>query len=213
MNFLHLLCLLFVLTSCAEKGGSGGGHSKPNSDNPRSEEHTDSDTNTDFPHIKVEAKLIDMNSQEREEKLKKAIKLLEEVLNSNDFKERVSIFTYNGLNEFKLNNSLSNDEILSGIHDGAEDLKPEIDNTANLELTFYYTSSSTVGYTTTSVMLINLNTRFFDQYDLAHVAGNLAHEWMHKLGYRHASRNNSTRIYTVPYGVGYLVRDIGEELQ
>ena len=40
------------------------------------------------------------------------------------------------------------------------------------------------------------------------VAGNLVHEWCHKMGYDHAFRYNSTRKHSVPYAVGDFVAEI-----
>jgi hypothetical protein len=41
------------------------------------------------------------------------------------------------------------------------------------------------------------------------VAGNLAHEWTHKLGFGHES---AAEHDSVPYGIGYIVREMGEKL-
>jgi hypothetical protein len=48
-----------------------------------------------------------------------------------------------------------------------------------------YSSSSMMGYTTPQTLLIKINRKFFDDFDIAHVAGNLTHEWTHKLGFDH----------------------------
>ena len=41
-------------------------------------------------------------------------------------------------------------------------------------------------------------------------AGNLFHEWLHKLGYTHSSSSTPTRPYSVPYAVGYMMGNIGK---
>jgi hypothetical protein len=45
--------------------------------------------------------------------------------------------------------------------------------------------------------------------DYRKVAGNLIHEWCHKMGYTHAWKYNSTRKHTVPYAVGDFVSGTG----
>lgn len=74
----------------------------------------------------------------------------------------------------------------------------------------YYQASSVVGYTSPSITYINVNTKFFNTYAANQVAGNLFHEWLHKLGYSHDSSATAKRPYTVPYAIGYMVRDIGK---
>jgi uncharacterized protein YjaZ len=49
---------------------------------------------------------------------------------------------------------------------------------------------------------------WFLKSDFKSVAGNLAHEWCHKMGYKHAYKYNSTRHHTVPYAVGDYVAGI-----
>ncbi|MEE4245439.1 MAG: hypothetical protein V2I33_08515 [Kangiellaceae bacterium] len=48
---------------------------------------------------------------------------------------------------------------------------------------------------------------WFLRSDYRKVAGNLAHEWCHKMGYGHNFRYNQTRKHTVPYAVGYFVAE------
>jgi hypothetical protein len=52
-----------------------------------------------------------------------------------------------------------------------------------------------------------LNVRFLarDSWSATDVAGNLAHEWMHQLGFEHAWRHEPGREHTVPYAIGTLV--------
>ena len=57
-----------------------------------------------------------------------------------------------------------------------------------------------------------MNTKYFDRYTPYQVAGNLTHEWLHKMGFTHDSAATSTRPYSVPYAVGYIVRQLAGEL-
>jgi hypothetical protein len=74
----------------------------------------------------------------------------------------------------------------------------------------YYESSSIVGYTSPSISYINVNTKFFDSYAINSVAANLFHEWLHKLGYGHDVSATARRPYSVPYGIGSIIRTVGK---
>lgn len=82
-----------------------------------------------------------------------------------------------------------------------------VDNEADMEIEFYYANNSTVGYTYTSSKRVWVNTKFYDTYKPSSAMGNFFHEWSHKLGYGHEVGNSAYRPYTVPYGIGYLMRD------
>jgi hypothetical protein len=211
---LILLPLIFIISCVYEPipgGGTGGGGGQTPS-GPRVP--SDGDNNDgNLETIKVNAEFLNMDGQsERVAKLQKAVTLFEKALNSKLFQARVKSHSYGGVKAFIDNASFSNEEVLKIIGNGAELLKPDVDDTANLQLTFFYTRRSTVGYTTKAIMLIKLNTRFFDTFDSAHIAGNLAHEWMHKLGFDHDRHYSEKRDHSVPYAVGYMVRDIVEDI-
>lgn len=87
-----------------------------------------------------------------------------------------------------------------------------VDNEADMEIEFYYANNSTVGYTYTSSKRIWVNTKFYDTFRPSQASGNFTHEWNHKLGYGHEVNNSAYRPYTVPYGVGYIMRDINSSL-
>jgi hypothetical protein len=167
----------------------------------------------DVVMIRAAAELVDIDDVTRKDKLERSIQLLETILNHTLFRQRVLAYTYKGVKAFVDNEGQSNEIIFQTILDASENLTPGKDHTINVQLTFYYSSSSTVGYTTVTTRLIKINTKFFDQYSHSEVAGNLAHEWMHKLGYDHASHYSESRDHSVPYAIGYLVADMGEEIE
>ena len=61
--------------------------------------------------------------------------------------------------------------------------------------------------------VITSNRRFFDNFTPAEIAGNLAHEWMHKIGFDHDFNSTSRRPYSVPYAVGDLVESLAEQYE
>jgi hypothetical protein len=104
----------------------------------------------------------------------------------------------------------SNDQIYQHHWDGNETRPTEtlVDNEADLEIEFYYANNSTVGYTYATSKRVWVNTKFYDTYKPSQAAGNFYHEWSHKLGYGHETNSSSYRPYTVPYGIGYIMRDL-----
>jgi hypothetical protein len=140
---------------------------------------------------------------EQLERYTKAIELTEIVINSKRFKKK--------LLEMRLTNTngKTNAQIYQMMMDGAEQRLPEIDNEVDVFITMYYKNNKVVGYTYPSTDKTWVNSKFFNKYSYASIAANLIHEWLHKLGFGHRSASEHT---SVPYGVGYLVRDLIKEL-
>lgn len=90
---------------------------------------------------------------------------------------------------------------------GNETLINVVDNEMDLTVEMYYTDNSTIGYTYANQNKIWANRKFHDGYRADQVAGNFFHEWLHKLGYGHSSSSTSCRPYSVPYAVGYMMRE------
>jgi len=148
-----------------------------------------------------------------EDKVYKALEIIKMVVRSEEFRLRVINFSFRGKKQFYMNNGLSNNQIYQTILQARELLRPEIDHEMDLELELFYTIRSTVGYTTTKEMKIYMNRRFFNIYTPSQVAGNIFHEWTHKLGFTHSSRYTSDRDSTVPYALGYLVENLGKRYE
>lgn len=147
-----------------------------------------------------------------EEKVDKAIEIIRRVIASPEFREKVLNFTYRGKKRF-VDTKLTNEEVYQAILNGKENLKPEIDNEMDLDLQLYYSRSSTVGYTYPNQLKIYMNKRFFSTFTPSEVAGNIFHEWSHKLGFKHAFRSSRSRSSSVPYALGYLIRELGKKYE
>jgi hypothetical protein len=143
-------------------------------------------------------------------KYNKAIAIVKKVVATESFRTKVLNYTYSGSKQFANNGGKTNAQIYQSILDAAESLKPAKNNTMDLGVKMYYASNSVVGYTSTSISYINVNTKFFNTYAANQVAGNLFHEWLHKIGYTHDSASTARRPYSVPYAIGYMIRDIGK---
>lgn len=150
------------------------------------------------------------NTSARRVKYEKAIQVVQDVIRDPEFKKRVLAHTYGGKVGFA-SSSKTPAQVYKHMMDGNETLQNTVDNEMDLEVRFYYANNSTVGYTYSSVKYIYVNTKFFDSYKLSSVAANMIHEWLHKLGYGHDSSSTSRRPYSVPYGVGSIMRSIGDK--
>jgi len=146
------------------------------------------------------------------DKVENALSMIQRVVRTAAFRNRVLNHTYGGKKTFVDNNGLTNEQIYLKFLAGAETLKPTVDHEMDLELELYYASTSTVGYTYANVTKIWMNTKYFDQYDPEEVARNLFHEWTHKLGFSHASSATASRPYSVPYAVGNIIQDLAYDL-
>lgn len=150
----------------------------------------------------------------RRAKYAKAIEIVKKVVALESFKLKILNYSSHcSLNIF-YQSPKSNAQIYQNILDGDEMLQPVKDNEMDVEVEFYYSpTSSTVGYTYASSRRIWVNTKYFDGYAPSNVAANLFHEWLHKLGYKHDSASTPCRPYSVPYAVGYMVRDLGKQFE
>lgn len=61
------------------------------------------------------------------------------------------------------------------------------------------------GWTTPDVKTIWFNSCGFSKRDSAGLAGTVAHEWLHKIGYDHKSAND---LMSVPYSIGNIVVEL-----
>ena len=147
---------------------------------------------------------------EEQEKMERAIEIIKLVIATEEFRTKILNHTYNGKKTFVDNGGYSNAQIYQKILEGAETLQPTRDNTLNAEVELYYAATNIVGYTYPSTKRIWVNSKYFNSYTPAGVAHNLFHEWMHKLGFNHASSWSESRDYSVPYAVGNLVGTIGK---
>jgi hypothetical protein len=151
---------------------------------------------------------------EQEIKMKDALSRLKLIVNSVEFKERVLAHTYNGSNQFVDNKGLTNEEIYLRIMEGAETLSRDgdggnvVDSEMDIDIKLYYSSKNVVGYTYPNVLQIWVNKKYFIPNSLGAVAANVIHEWTHKIGFGHDYSSTSRRPYSVPYGVGTIVKDL-----
>ena len=182
----------------------------------RKTEHLQSSLTGSPNQLKVKVFLRNFLAKDAE-KINQAVKILNTVMNSQEFKQAVLSYTFEGEKRFHKNKGMTNQEIFNHLMTGAEDLMPEVDHIMNFDLTLYRSLnpwSKVKGYTLPDTMRIWMNTRYFKRsswtkYD---VAANMAHEWVHKMGFGHAYENNPDRAHSVPYAIGRIVGDLAKKL-
>jgi hypothetical protein len=148
----------------------------------------------------------------QQEKFDKAIDMIKQVVATEDFRSKVLNHTYSGKKTFVDNRGYTNAQIYQHILDGAEKLFPTKNNAIDMEVELYYANNSTVGYTYANSKRVWVNTKFFNTNSISAVATNLFHEWLHKVGYGHEVSYSVSRDYSVPYGVGRILGNIGKTL-
>lgn len=229
--FMLTILMTLNLVSCGKSGGgSGSSHEESASAQSADNGETDDAVTGDAPaqdesaptviaststlpslalSFKTNVAFMSMTSAQKA-KYNVAVAIVKKVVATESFRKKVLNFVYAGKKQFSNNDGKTNSQIYQSILSAAESLKPAKNNTMDLGVKMYYANNSVVGYTNPSITYINVNTKFFNNYAANQVAGNLFHEWLHKLGYGHDSSSTSRRPYSVPYAVGYMVRDIGK---
>jgi hypothetical protein len=144
-------------------------------------------------------------------KLQAAFSVLEKVVNSEEFKDRVLNFkNENCERTYASNKGLTNEQIYQIFMEGKETLQPNTVGEMNYFLKLYNAWwSRVIGYTSGDTNLININWKFFKNYQPHEVAGNLAHEWVHKIGFDHKSAKEHD---SAPYAIGYIVEELAAKV-
>ncbi len=140
-----------------------------------------------------------------------AVEIIKKVVATEEFRSAVLNHTYNGAKTFVDNGGFTNAQIYQKILDGAESLQPTKNNTMNMEVELYYAATSTVGYTYANSKRVWVNTKYFNSNPVTSVSSNLFHEWLHKLGFKHATSYSTSRDYSVPYAIGRIIGSLGKQ--
>jgi hypothetical protein len=171
---------------------------------------------TDLPSLAEnwDADLYLVNfDQKQEQKIREAVRLIKKVILSSEFRDRVVNYKVDGKRTFIDNSGLSNEEIYQKILEGAEQIGNKTKNSImDVELELYHQRTNTIGYTYPNTVRIWINKKYFAKYSPVKVADNLMHEWMHKLGFTHATRWSKSRDHSVPYAIGYLIEELAAKV-
>ena len=163
-------------------------------------------------HLQVKAMSIDGFSADGLKKLQRSFELLELVMNSEVFREQVINFrNVKGERAFSSNKGLSNEEIYDHLMEARENLLPDTPFEMNYYLKLYNRPwSKVIGYTNPDSNVININWKYFKNFEPHQVAANLAHEWVHKMGFDHKS---AAELDSAPYAIGDLVEVLAKRFE
>lgn len=208
-----IMPMLFVLASLTVSCGKSGGSSSGASSTTPSEAVAAVSASGNIPaqalSFQTNVNLMNFDATQAA-KYNQAVALVKKVVATEKFRSSILNYTWNGSKQFANNNGRTNAQIYQSILDAAETLQPAKNNRMDLGVKLYYAATTVIGWTNASITYINVNTKYFNNFAINDVAGNLFHEWLHKLGYGHDSAATAKRPYSVPYAVGYIVRDIGK---
>ena len=218
-SFGFIFTILF-LTSC---GGGGGGSSSSGASGSSNNSHTPSTVHAEEISLEGNVPLaadtfdIKLNlegfNKSHKEKVYEARELIKEVIASQEFKDQVLGYTYKGKRQFADNGGLTNEQVYKKILEGSEKFTPGKDNQMDLYLkTYSDKGSTTVGYTYKNVKHVWMNTKYLSMYPAAKITTNMVHEWLHKVGFTHDVEKTAKRPHSVPYAVGYIVRDLAARI-
>ncbi len=151
------------------------------------------------------------NYPKEKARLLSAFDIIEAVINSESFKEQVINFAGSTGNGYSSNRSLTNAQVYEFLMQGKELLNGA--NTLgemNFNVERYYRRwSKVIGYTSPGKHdWIAVNGKFYAGYDVAQMASNITHEWIHLNGFYHDSARDHD---SVPYAVGYIMEDLAKK--
>jgi hypothetical protein len=157
-------------------------------------------------------------SSSQADKAHQAADLMEQVLNSEEFHQAVLNHEYDGKKQFaSVPAGTTNEQVYAKIMAGRETYTAVEDAVATLSLILYkppfWKKWSVVGYTYPGNYPIHTNKYYFNSFTPAQVAGNLTHEWLHKIGFDHDFNRTARRPHSVPYAIGELVIQLAKQLQ
>lgn len=207
-----IIFMFLLLVSCG--GGAGGNNSATGGaqTSVSADIQDSSPVPTAADTFEVNPKMIGFDAAQSD-KVLTAGELIKEVVASQEFKNKILNHKYKGKKTFVDNNGLTNAQIYAKILEAAEVVAGAgANNTMDLELELYSASTNVVGYTLPSVVRVWMNKKFFNTFKPYQVAGNMFHEWLHKVGFGHDFEATASRPYSVPYAVGYIVREMAKKI-
>jgi|GEM_PF-3511256 len=148
------------------------------------------------------------------EKMKAAFAIIERVVNSDEFKEKVINFVgKNGQRSYIRNNGLTNEQVYEAIMAGKELIGgAQTPGEMNFDVTRYMKFwSKVIGYTEPGKSnTMYVHGKFYKKFSPVEISSNVTHEWLHLCGFYHGSAADHD---SVPYAVGYIMRDLAKKLE
>src|SRR5665647_1593307 len=147
---LKTFTLLFVFLFLVSCGKSGSGGNKSTSGGQQAVLLEEISVNNAVPtaalHFNVNSHTSNFTATQ-DAKILEASEMIKRVVASEEFKNAILNFSYNGQSAFVDNKGLTNAQIYKIILEGAETLTPQIDNEMDLDLEVYKDNTIVIGYT------------------------------------------------------------------
>lgn len=147
------------------------------------------------------------------QRIEDSLLLIEDILNSDEFRERVTTYSGKSGKGYSSTN-LRPKEVFDAIMEGRElsnlDHSPGEMKFSLKRWKFRWPYRKTVVAESEprKTTEIKISEWFYSWYGTAEMAGNITHEWIHLLGFSHADAKD---IDSVPYAVGDIVRELAEK--
>jgi hypothetical protein len=211
---LSIIFTVLFLSSCGNGGGGSGSGSKGITNLNEQELSSSPVAPVAAQTFEIEAQMSGFD-RNQEEKINQAFSLIKQVVATDEFKQQVLNKRYKGKKQFVDNGGLSNAQIYKKILEASEMLNPGEDNIMNLNLVSYYERGNVIGYTKPDISTIFMNIKYLNKstFEIREVAMNLTHEWLHKLGFKHAFVQTPSRPHSVPYAIGYIMRALAKKIE
>lgn len=173
-------------------------------------------SSTAFAQLKVSPGTIEGFDQypEQLDKIHKSFDVIEAVINSQEFKERVVSYKGQSGKGYTESNNLSNQQVYDFLMTGKELINGEAtQGEINFDLKRHYFgwyfNKKVVAETAPGVNnTVKLSQYFYSFFDVHQMAANLTHEWIHLMGFYHV---NSKAKDSVPYAVGNIMGELAEK--
>jgi len=141
-----------------------------------------------------------------------------EILQTNEFRDRILNHRFWLKKRFATNNGLSNAQVYQKLVEGAELWNAQVNGSIDLLCGLYDPALKknldelTLAYTHLHRRQVYFNPDRFDELTDVELAGVLVHEWIHQLGFEHNDTLNFRQHKSVPYAVESIINDLGKEL-
>jgi hypothetical protein len=169
----------------------------------------------------ITVNLIESNGyvDENLTKLKSALLIIERVINSDLFKQKVSEYPFYYRKKLfggYIDKPYSNEEVLSIIENAIE--YPGSINKNGIDLYLHLidgSNGSVIGYGIRGTKEIYTYKKMFQVMEIKEIANHIVHEWLHKLGFTHAEYTTyfGKRDKSVPYAVGNFIENLAETIK
>ncbi|MDY0905209.1 hypothetical protein [Pedobacter sp. CFBP9032] len=153
-------------------------------------------------------------------KLTKVIAFMEEVINSEKFKEQILGFQHNGENTFFYRKNIWGNYIdhvykNSEVYEMVIMAKEEYGNVQNNVIDLYLelingSDGSVIGFGRPEEKEVYTYSKMFDIMTIPELVNHYVHEWTHKIGFDHSYSRNAKRNYSVPYAVGNIAESVAD---